>query len=145
MDTSNPQALVSDPTPLAFNIAARLSGDMRENDELDKFLHSLERVKTDDYTESILVNAVKDVLHDPKPEGFAFNRISSPEGSFVRVDATIWIGMPKAPMSVSIFFSIFFFFFSVLYIYTFFRRRVHSFQEPDLEFSRHCRAISKGK
>lgn len=139
MDTSNPQALVSDPTPLAFNIAARLSGDMRENDELDKFLHSLERVKTDDYTESILVNAVKDVLHDPKPEGFAFNRISSPEGSFVRVDATIWIGMPKAPMSVSIFF------FFQCCIYTFFRRRVHSFQEPDLEFSRHCRAISKGK
>lgn len=116
MDTSNPQALVSDPTPLAFNIAARLSGDMRENDELDKFLHSLERVKTDDYTESILVNAVKDVLHDPKPEGFAFNRISSPEGSFVRVDATIWIGMPKAPMSVSIFF---FFFQCCIYIHSF--------------------------
>lgn len=91
------------PTPLSFNIAARLIGDMRQDDALDQFLHSLERVKTDDCTESILVNAVKDMLHDPKPPGFAFNRISSPEGSFVRVDATIWIGMPEAPMGVSTF------------------------------------------
>ncbi|RYP31084.1 hypothetical protein DL767_005928 [Monosporascus sp. MG133] len=82
-----------------FNIAVCLRGDVRdEKDQPHQFLPSTVRVVTDDHTETVLVNAAKDTLQDPATPGFAFNRISSPEGSFLRVDASVWIGTPDAPM-----------------------------------------------
>ncbi|RYP89699.1 hypothetical protein DL770_004187 [Monosporascus sp. CRB-9-2] len=56
------------------------------------------RVATDDHTETVLVNAVEDILQDPATPDFASNRMSAPEESFLRVDASVWIGTPGGPM-----------------------------------------------
>ncbi len=82
-----------------LNIAVCVRGDMRdENDPLYQYLRRGGPVKTDDHTETTLVNAVREMLQDPDPPGFAFNRLTSPQCSYLRVDASIWIGMPGAPM-----------------------------------------------
>lgn len=88
------------PGKPSVNIAVCLRGDAREHgDALHAFLQDPKRVATDDHTETVLLNAVKDVLQDPGTPGFAFNRVASPRGSFLRLDASIWIGMPGAPLN----------------------------------------------
>ena len=86
---------------LSFNIAVAMHGDMQAGDHLREFLRDPEPVETDDYTQTELVNAVKKILQDPNERpAFHMNQNSSLKGkSFLRVDASIWIGVPGAPMN----------------------------------------------
>ena len=84
---------------LSFNIAVTIDGDMQIDDHLAEFLRDTEPVNTNDHTQTVLVNAVKDMLQNPdEPPTLLMNQISSLNGeSFLRVDASIWIGVPGAP------------------------------------------------
>ncbi|RYP77607.1 hypothetical protein DL771_000975 [Monosporascus sp. 5C6A] len=42
-----------------------------------QFLHSTAREATDDHTETVLIDAVEDILQDPATPDFAFNRMSA--------------------------------------------------------------------
>ena len=98
--TAEPPMMEEFPN-LSFNIAVALCGDIgtTDKDPLRQFLRNPEPVKTDDHTETVLINAVKDMVQNRKSGGFSINQISSPHGdSFLRVDASIWIGTPNAPM-----------------------------------------------
>ena len=92
---------MGDFSNLSFNIAVALCGDMGgpDKDLLHQFLRSEQPVSTDDHTETVLINAVKNMVQNSKSGGFSIDQISSPHGSsFLRVDASIWIGTPQAPM-----------------------------------------------
>ncbi|KAK7740640.1 hypothetical protein SLS62_011052 [Diatrype stigma] len=83
-----------------INVATRVVvATMEENDPVLEFLRQPGRVVTkshNSHVKNILANAVKEMVWDPKAQGYGIIPISSPQDSHVRVDATIWIS--TAPM-----------------------------------------------